>query len=400
MQVKLCLYCGVEKSEDEFSDEHIWPDALGGDYLPHDVWRTDNVCQKCNSVSGVFVDGAFIRSWIGKAELSSGSFEYLAGRDKAGPIPLDYVGPLENVPLPEGHTADFWVGPCGANIIHIRRDDADEQWATYAGGDPRAKKKKAGRAYIALTSENEFWILVSLASFYRHFDRAERFVVNSEIPTDWPFNAIDKTDPVQAEDMKTVEAVLEAGRTGRWVSARVAISFDLGSRMLAKLGLGVGYNLLGAAFLKSEYAKNLRLAMREANAEKRRSIPVRGSGFVNGVGLGGAEKVLAWPGGWVLMVNNVQGQLVLCVISPSGRSMNILISDDGKLVDTLDPKYRRGLVWITIPATSKAVGPIALPDYLAHQTNTVAELELVELAARRGDKSKLPPCHPHGNDVG
>jgi hypothetical protein len=389
-----CMYCSEEMPSSEFSDEHIWPRALGGDFLPKDVWRTDNVCRRCNSISGVFIDGAFIRSWMGQAELSSGSRDYLAGKEKVSAVPLDYLGPLQGVPVPDGHVADYWTGPCGANIIHIRPDDGDEQWTTYAGGDPKGKKAKAGRAYIALTSEVEFWILVGLESFRRHFDRAERFVVNVEIPNGWPFKMPDQSIAVQSEDMKTVEAVLDASRTGSGLRVKPAISFDLGSRMLAKLGIGIGYKLLGAAFLQTDYAKNLRLGMREANSEKRRLIPVRGSGFLAGRRLGGAETILAWPGGWVLMINIVAGELALCVISPSGNSMSVLISDDKKLVSNLDLKFRDGLVWITVPAASEAVGPIPLPGYLAHKTNMFAIEQLVALAAKRGDRAKLPPCLP------
>lgn len=392
--MRRCLYCDKEKSANDFSDEHIWPNALGGDFLPHDVWRTDKVCQQCNSMSGVFIDGAFIRSWMGQAELSSGSLEFLAGKGKVAAIPLDYLGPLQSVPVPQGHVADYWAGPCGANIIHIRPDDGEGQWTTYAGGDPRVKKVKAGRAYMALTSKDEFWILVSLESFRRHFDRAERFVVNADIPGNWPFKKPDYTDAVQAEDMKTVKAVINVSRDGSWLRVKPVISFDLGGRMIAKLGLGLGYKLLGTAFLETDYAKNLRLGMREANAERRRLIPIRGSGFLNGPGLGGAETILAWPGGWVLMINVVARKLALCVIAPSGRSMTVLISDDDQLVNTLDPKYRSGVVWITVLAANEAVGPIPVPEYLAHQTNACALPQLVALAAKRGNRAQLPSCYP------
>lgn len=390
--MRVCIYCGEEKPDEAFSDEHIWPHALGGDFLSHDVWRTDDVCQRCNAISGVFIDGAFIRSWMGQAELSNGSHEYLAGKGKVTALPLDYLGPIQEVPLPEGHVADYWAGPCGANIIHIRPDDGDEQWTTYAGGDPRGKKSKAGRAYMALTSEEEFWILVSLESFRWHFERAERIVVNAEIPPKWPFKKPDLNDAMQAEDMKTVDAVINAGRNGSWLHVRPAISLDLGTRMLAKLGLGVGYKLLGSAFLKTEYAKNLRLGMREANVEKRRRIPVRGSGFLGGPGLGGAEEILKWPGGWVLMLSIVEDKLGLCIISPSGRSMTVLISDDQSLLATLEPKYANGTVWITVPTAKEAIGPILLPEYLGHQTNTAPLPSLVALASKRGDRMKLPPC--------
>ena len=47
----------------------------------------------------------------------------------------------------------------------------------------------------------------------------------------------------------------------------------LAHRLLAKLGLALGYKLLGAPFLATDYAKNLRNGFREADSEKRRQIP-------------------------------------------------------------------------------------------------------------------------------
>lgn len=225
--MKTCLYCGAEKPDEVFSDEHIWPDALGGDHLPHDVWRTNDVCQMCNNSVGLFVDGSYIRSWMGQAERSSGSYEYLAGKGRPAPIPLHYLGPLQDVPVPEGHVADFWGGPCGANIVHIRPDHG-EQWNTFVGGNPTAKKAGPGRAYIAFTSEDEFWALVGLLSFKRHFDRAERFIVNANFPSDLALKKPDRNDPVQAEDMKTVDAVIGRSRAGERLHTQVAVSVDLG----------------------------------------------------------------------------------------------------------------------------------------------------------------------------
>ena len=389
--MKLCLYCGLEKPNKEFSDEHIWPKALGGDYLPHDVWRTHDVCQGCNSISGLFVDGSFIRSWFGQAELSSGSLEYLAGNGKPSAIPLHYLGPIQNVPVPAGYIADYWVGPCGAIIIHIRPEDDDKQWITYASGNPKVKKLKASRAYMALTSGDEFWSLTSLLSFKRHFDQADRFIVNADFPSEWAFNKPDRSHPVQAEDMKTVDAIIDQSRAGKNVHSQIAVPVDLGNRLLAKLGLAVGYKILGAAFLETDYAVQLRRWMREANAEKRKDISVRCSGIFGGLGLGGAEKILEWAGGWVLMLSLLESSLSLCVVSPSVFLMSVLISDNPTLLDALDPKYKDGIVWITVPIAKEAVGPISLADYLAHQTTDFTLPELVSLAGKRGDPMNLPP---------
>jgi hypothetical protein len=58
----------------------------------------------------------------------------------------------------DGYVTDYWVGPCGAYIIHFRSPDSEDTWEIYAGGDPRRrhKRKTAGRAYLALTSKEEF----------------------------------------------------------------------------------------------------------------------------------------------------------------------------------------------------------------------------------------------------
>jgi hypothetical protein len=94
------------------------------------------------------------------------------------------------------------------------------------------------------------------------------------------------------------------------------------------------------------------------------------------------------------MTNLIEDKLSLCVLTPSGRMTCILISDDKTLIDTLDPSYRDGVIWITVPAAGEAVGPIALPQYLAHQTGNNTSQELAALAAKRGDVTKLPPCRP------
>lgn len=390
--MKTCLYCNEQKNDNEFSDEHVWPNALGGDFLPKDIWRTDEVCQRCNNMCGLFVDGEFIRSWFGQAERSSGSLEYLAGKKEATAIPLNYLGPIKSVPIPEGLVADYWAGPCGANIVHIRPDDGNENWTTYSGGNPIVKKNKAGRAYLALTSSDEFWIRVSLESFRQHFDRAERFIVNASIPSDWGIKVPDRQNGIQAEDLKIVDAVTAAGKRGEKLHLQPAVSVDIGKRTLAKLGLAVGYKLLGESFLDTEFAKNLRLAMREGDFQKRRNIPLRGSGFIKGTGGGDMETILNWPGGWVLMVLPSGNKLSLSLISPSGRSMTILVCDDAALLANLESKYSDGVIWITLPAAKRAVGPINLPAYLAHKTKNLSVAVLTEIEALRGDPSSLPKC--------
>lgn len=52
-----CLYCGNEKNEEDFSQEHVIPKALGGNLTPDNPFTIHNVCRRCNSVAGAFIDG-------------------------------------------------------------------------------------------------------------------------------------------------------------------------------------------------------------------------------------------------------------------------------------------------------------------------------------------------------
>ena len=172
--MKTCIYCGKDKSEEEFSGEHIWPDALGGDFLPQ-FWRTDDVCGKCNSMSGVFVDGAFIKSVFVVGERTHDAHDYLNPDNPTGILPLSYLGIIQNITTQEDEVADFWVCAPGANIVHFRKASEEDTWDAYAGGDPRrqSKRAKAGRVLVSFTSPEQYWVLTALSSVKHHFAKAD-----------------------------------------------------------------------------------------------------------------------------------------------------------------------------------------------------------------------------------
>lgn len=391
--MKHCIYCGFEKPEEEFSDEHIWPDALGGDFLSQ-FWRTDDVCGKCNSASGVFVDGAFIKSFFVSAERSMDGLDYLDPDKPGGILPLSYLGTIQNIPTREGEVADYWVCAPGANIVHFRKASEEDTWNTYAGGDPRrqSKRSKAGRAVMALTSAEPYWVATALSSVKHHFAKADKFVTNLGLPPDAKhFKELDQNDPLQASDRKFFDELEAASIRGERVHNTVSLSLGADSRFLAKLALATGYKLLGARFLESVDGINLRKAFREANVARRKEIPIRGSGYLRGVNFGEAADKLRWPGGWVLLLIRISRALVLSVQSPSGRNMVIQLTDDATLLDTLDAEYRDGVIWLTVPTVARAVGPMPLPEFLAHQLGEKAHPELKELESLRGQRDRLPP---------
>lgn len=391
--MKSCIYCGVDKPDDEFSDEHIWPDALGGDFLPI-FWRTDDVCGTCNSMSGVFVDGAFIKSFFGTGERSFDALDYLNPDKPTGILPLSYLGVIKDIPTQNGEIADFWVCAPGANIIHLRKAGEETTWNAYVGGDPRrqSKRSKAGRVLVTVTTSEPYWVVTALASVKHHFAKADKFVTNVGLsPTAKHFSELDSADPQQAADRRFLDEFEAKADRGDHVRAQIVIPLGADGRFLAKLALAVGYKLFGAPFLATPCGLNLRRAFREANSDKRRQIPIRGSGYLSGVDLGGIEDRLRWPGGWVLLILRNPKALSLTVQPPSGLSMVIQVTDDPELLNSLGSEYGDGVAWLTVPPAAKAVGPIPFPEYLAHQMGELPDADLQALEALRGKRNQLPP---------
>lgn len=386
-----CFYCGFDLPRSEFSDEHIWPDALGGDYLPR-FWRTDDVCARCNSMSGVYVDGAFIRGWAGSRERGQDARMYLSLTEPLKTVlPLDYLGKLTDTEIPSGDVADWWVGPCGATIVHFRPEETSEVWKRYLGGDPRAKKTAAGRAYMALASNTEYWLLGALGSFKKHFKRAKRYIVTPGLPSNWTsFEQANREDQTQAADLKVIDAMLARAKANRSTAARLEIDLeDVGQRWLCKLGLAIGCQIFGAGFGKHANGELLRRAFREANPEKRKQYKVRGSAYFTG---GGGLAFLAWPAGWMLQLQVLNGMLGLTIVTPSGQAMAVAITDDQHLISQVPGDISAGQSWVVVPSAARAVGPIRTADYVAHIMGVMPHADLTELEAHRIDLSSLPDC--------
>lgn len=381
-----CSYCFQTKPASEFSDEHIWPDALGGDPVGG-PWRTDKVCGRCNSLSGQFVDGEFIKSWFVSHERAESALDFLdpAKPDKAV-LPLTYMGPFSDPALKSDEVAEFWLGPCGAHIVHIRPKD-EPHWDVYAGGRPAKKKGEWGSAFLTLTSQERLWIIASVLSFHKHFRHAERSVVNMSTPKGFspPFRPVDPADGEQARRLDV------ARRAQDGVHVHVNVRRDLGTRFLAKLALGVGREVLGETFLDTRYADILRQALWERSLERRQALPVRGLGYLasrEDMGL----RMLHWPGAWVLAVLKDAETLSLHITSPSGKPMTVLVSDDVPIVGALQATSEDSEVFIALPALGQALGPVSISDYLAHKLGAVEHAELRALGAARRDPSLLPSC--------
>jgi HNH endonuclease len=184
LSLRVCIYCDRQKPEDEFSLEHIFPDRLGGT-LCSDLFKTRNVCERCNSLMGLFVDGHFIKNWFRNNHDASAAREYIDLKSPQSIEPLTYMGRLNSIATAAGEVWELWLGPCGALYYHSHQAD-DDRFNTYAGGDPIRRKSDPGRVYLFLTSENLDWNQLAIRSLIAAFLRAERFAGNFGITNDAP----------------------------------------------------------------------------------------------------------------------------------------------------------------------------------------------------------------------
>lgn len=384
-QKRLCIYCDRAKPAEEFSLEHIFPQALGG-ALCSDLFKTREVCKRCNELIGQFVDGAFLRNWFIANERAFGAQEWLDLNSPQSVSPLAYMGPVSELALPEDEVCEMWLGPCGSHFYHIHKRDKSE-WDGYAGGNPRARGSDPGRAYLALTTQRQEWIMLLLRSFKASFRRARRYPVN--------FGFGPQSDPQDFVLEPDADAEQEAQRLltlPEWRNHSVTINTQFDYRFLAKLALGMGYKILGDAYLKTPYCGDVRKALWAKDAQTRETIPLRGANFLNSSEDKTAE-LMSHPAGYVVRLHIVGNDLALSLNLPSGKVMHVSVSNSPELWAGADfEPYRQGVTYLISPQLGRFVGPISLPQYIAHKTGVGTVPELQPIEAQRVDPATLPPC--------
>ena len=387
-QVRTCLYCGKQKPLAELSLEHIFPQRLGG-AMCSELFKTRDVCQRCNNILGAFVDGTFIKSWFVTNAEALASQQYLDIASPNSISPLMYMGILNGLNLPADEICEMWVGPCGCHFYHMHQRD-DTRWDTYAGGNPMERYSDPGRVYVAFTTNHPQWVMLTLRSLKANFPRATRYACNlgfseESAPQDFVV-------PLTAEAQREVD-LINALPAQRQMNVPMNVAFEY--RFLAKLALALGYKILGSRFLETSYAGHLRAALWEKDYAARANIPLRGSGFLSGAADTTAE-FLAWPGAYMIRFHIIGSDFVLSLQLPSGtKIMHLVMADEPNLWQGkgFEP-YRNGVLYLMLPQLARFVGPIGLPEYVVHRTNIARIAELADLERHRIDPATLPPCRP------
>lgn len=371
-----CLYCNQEKPSEEFSLEHIFPQSLGGAQCS-DLFKTREVCQRCNSILGLFVDAPIVKNFFSQNELAESSMHYV-DLDVPKPLPLRYMGVLEDIEDEHENTWELWMGPHGGLIYHRRRK-SDQRYDTIAGGNPIDIKNDGGEVYVFGQHKDEYWNYVLLLSVKASFKTAKRISGNINLPREVPYFV----QPTQEQTSYIIKLTAIQGTTHK---GRLVFQFGFEQRFLCKFALGVGYNKLGVPFLQSRDVLELRSALWAKTPQERASSGVEVSNFL-GEQREEVTQILCWPGVHTVALWPIEDRLVASLILFGKTQMMVTISKDKNL---WSEAFEQPEIYVLCPSLEKFAGPISVADLLNHRQGLRKIEVLSEIEEKRFDLSTLP----------
>jgi len=398
---KFCVYCGQTKPISEFSDEHVLPEALGGN-LYQNPFLLKDVCERCNNICGLFVDGPFIKSWFTHNGMAQGAL--YSGRIGQAVLPLNYIGKLDEV-TDGDRICDCWLGPNGDSIYHFHEPYPPEDHIGFSVGPSASSyntKLDDGFVFTFLVSNNPDWYLPVLAAVFSQFrkrkgSKTELYLGNGATPRGGIFSDI-------PPNRNALHARL-VSLNGKQRGSLVSIDIHQGERFLAKLALGFGALFLNPTFRTSAAAQCLRSYLRERDWQKRALIPLKQSGFINPIpdkitGLQNDLEELAdevkkfpeWPGGHSFLLLPCEGTLMLYSRIFKMQSACIQVSDEASHWENLIDY--EGLLFLINPGIRECLGPLKLSEFFMFKLHPSAP-KVSKLAdfANRSQPIPLPPVH-------
>lgn len=300
--------------------------------------------------------------------------------DNVEGLPLICMGPSDLSPpgMPDDHVCESWLGPLGEQIYWIRPQDERLYWLT--GGNPRTAKEVETRAYFFFSKRSEKNPKLTWLSFRDAFkkQRVKKMLCTSILGADPQDIGFVRPDDLGEQQIEYFHHHCKDGAT-RHIRQSMYIHFDL--RFLAKIAIGVGFNLFGRKALETEYSDQLHKALWHRSGEQLPSLrgatafsQERDPRFTRFTGQEYAVTVAVVPSaaGVVLNLNiGAHGTWTIMCASLEGLS-----TKDMELI-------KEGRVMVLYRWLQKG---FALPmhEFIAHRAGSVLHSELDELT-RRGD---------------
>lgn len=393
-EMKRCIYCREEKPAEDFSEEHIVPQFMGGS-SECNAAITHDVCQRCNGLFGRFVDAAVAKGFFMNGNENGAwlaCFDY--DQNNGNVFPFIYFGKCTELQCAEGEEVEVWLGPDGGTAWDFH-ESRGEDFDAFAGGDPLLRRKdRSSRAYVFQASAVPYWLLSNLRSAPAHFKEEPIFIgadldIEAQLPAQRKKGTLCRKDETAIAERDQIRQLLDQGRQIQH-ALKLDLLFDV--RFLAKLAIAFGHRLFGEDYGALDYTDRLRTLLwtRRTNLELEQHR-VRMRPYFSGL-QDYSMKPFSFPLGFVFIFKYVNGEFVLAIVFPSGHLVQVSITDK-----TADPDFKisphsfEEHVIIAIPQLNKTVGPIKLNDYVLWTTGSYRMAELDAIRARMTSRANLPP---------
>ena len=259
MKLQKCLYCRRDKSEKEFTLEHVIPQFLGGAQAP-DAFKTRRVCKTCNSNLGLFVDASFEKDWVVSNELNEAAYSFF-NPEHPSSLPLRHMGisiDLHPPEMQEDEVCECWLGPLGEQIYWIRPSDERMYW--YAGGNPRTAKEVETRAYFLLSERSQKNPMITRLAFRDAFigRKVKKITCTQVDGIDLQNIGFSKPDTL---DVERIEYFKKRCGNGQPPKIRLSMYLHYDVRFMAKLAIGLSHVLLDDKAGNSDYSEELHKAL-------------------------------------------------------------------------------------------------------------------------------------------
>lgn len=384
-----CIYCNEEKNDDEFSLEHIFPDSLGGKYT-NELFKTRQVCKRCNSLSGLYIDSAFVKNFFSTTSTIFSNYLGYYDFELKPFIPFSYMGFLNYIKHPNYKFCEKWLW-CGGSMVYHFHNNSEGDFETIAGGDPRKRKgKNAGEVYLVGLTDNDFWIELLIKSFIKQFEKSKKILVNYQLTDHQP-------QKLTAEQKNIKEQLSEIHKIRSMQNHSLSIKLDFNIRFQAKLSIGLGYSLFGEEFSNSNEAKFYRNIFWNKDYKKLEELQPQMmpffskekdelKKFLNHLNFYGCHGLFFFNiDNSLIFYGNLFGEGQYPVLTVITKNLNNYQHD-------LLIKYPNGWGYILVPQRKLCIGEFDIPSLIAFNMGDKKFLpKLTELENLYIEQDKLPP---------
>lgn len=378
---RICIYCEKPKPNDDFSLEHVIPQFLGGACTP-DKFKTSDVCRKCNSDLGLFVDAAFEKDFLISNELRQAAYALYDPQNPSA-LPLICMGAHEiDLPgLEEDEICELWLGPLGEQVYWVRPHDERMYW--YTGGNPRTSKTKKTRAYFFFSVRSEKAPEISMLSFKEAFSgKRVKKIMGTEVQS-FDMKKVGFEEPDDT-DSQRLHLLREGSSTEKAdMKCRISMNINHDYRFIAKLALGISHALFKNGVNKSGYLKELHKAVWYKDGEEQPEMRGKSSGFQQNDFF---SKTLG-----------VEHAVTLSILSsPHGVGVNldigkkrnwfVLCCESNDLTESQLLEYGEGRSYVIFRSARECI-ELNVPHLIAHNSGNIKHARLNEIQERANKHS-------------